>query len=114
LVRMRGRTERSVFDRSITPMSSIPNRLIIPRDRWAYIVEEFGQTKLTNQVGTRQNLNFKKFMGCVVNCKVNHLYLDDITGYELTETEDAAVQSLIEGQSRVPLTLSLLVSALKR
>lgn len=114
LVRMRGRTERSVFDRSITPMSSIPNRLIIPRDRWAYIVEEFGQTKLTNQVGTRQNLNFKKFMGCVVNCKVNHLYLDDITAYELTETEDAAVQSLIEGQSRVPLTLSSLVSALKR
>ena len=112
---MRGKVERSVFNRTVTPLASIENRVIIPQDRFSYLVEQFGYSPLTTQVGTRPNRYFKKFMGSIVNRSyAESVTLEEIESYELTETEEAAMQILMDGHSRVPMTMSTIYGALKR
>jgi len=114
-IKMRGRVERSLFNRTITPLSSISNQTVIPFDRFSYIVEEFGRSEATTMVGTRQNRYFKKFMGSIVNRRnTPSISLSEIEAYELTEEEDRAVQDLLESQRRVPISLTSLHGALKR
>ena len=114
-LRMRGKVERSVFNRTVTPLASIENRVIIPQDRFSYLVEQFGYSPLTTQVGTRPNRYFKKFMGSIVNRSyAESVTLEEIESYELTETEEAAMQILMDGHSRVPMTMSTIYGALKR
>lgn len=114
-VKMRGRVERSLFNRTITPLNSIINETRIASDRFSYIVEEFGRTNLTREVGTRQNRYFKKFMGAIINRQnTASVSLQDIEAYELTEVEDLAVQSLLESQRREPISLTMIHGALKR
>lgn len=114
-IKMKGRVERSLFNRTVTPLNSITNQTRIPFDRFSYIVEEFGRTADTTKVGTRQNYYFKKFMGSIINRQnTPSVSLDEIEAFELTDAEDLAVQILLDRRSRVPITLAEVHGALKR
>lgn len=115
MVKMRARVERNLFNRSITPISSIVNRVVIPQDRFSYIVEEFGYVGDTFREGTRQNVSFKKFLGATINRQgTTFVYLDAVMDYELTEAESAAVQQLIEDRKRMPLSYEMIHNVLRR
>lgn len=115
MLKMRAKVERNLYNRTITPLTSVVNRVVIPQDRFSYIVEEFGYVGDTFRENTRQNISFKKFMGSIVNRRgATHVYLDEVMTYELTETENAEVQQLLGGHRRAPITYEMLRNVLRR
>lgn len=115
MVKMRSNVERNLYNRTITPLSSIENRVVIPQDRFSYIVEEFGYVDATFRENTRQNISFKKFMGSIVNRRRQRcVYLDEVMSYELTETENSAFQQLLGVRNRTPIDYESIRNVLRR
>lgn len=115
MVKMRAKVERNLYNRTITPLSSIASRVVIPQDRFSYLVEEFGYVEDTFRENTRQNLSFKKFMGSIVNRQGRKfVYLDEVLNYELTDTESSAVQQLLGARNRAPIGYESISNVLRR
>lgn len=58
--------ERNLFNRTVVPVvNEIPNSLVIPYHALPYIMRDFLQSKPAFRHGTKQNVNFRKFLKSV-------------------------------------------------
>jgi hypothetical protein len=83
--------ERQLWDRLVTPATSMENELYIPRDRFAYMVDRFGAHPNTFKKGTLQNTCFVKFIAQVrkhgMKSGRKSITLKSVMDYEPTQPE---------------------------
>jgi len=91
--------ERSLFDRFITPSTTMVQEIIIPYDRYAFLVDLFGSHPKTFIKGTHQNTCWMKYMTTLRNRgarqTVTSLTLSEILACEVTPQEEEYLDNLL-------------------
>lgn len=82
--------ERAAWNRSVVPLSTIPNRIWIPKDRIPYLVDLFNSNRLTLQEGSLPNVSFRKLLKILLTRDLSTLQtiaLDEIQDAEPITSE---------------------------